>query len=101
MRRVDGHKPTQFFREEIAGRAGIDMQIGPAAFDERKRVADVGFLKPPIPFGNPSPGDPLEVRALTSWGNADGRALNRPIMRDPGDGRNARWHQLHLKKADR
>lgn len=75
MRRVDGRRPTQFFREEIAARAGIDMQIGLSALSDRARVADCGFLKPPMPFGDPRPEDPVEIRAITSWGAADATAL--------------------------
>ncbi len=73
MRRVDGRKPTQFFREEIAEPAGIDLQIGLAQYSERARVAGVGFLTPPT--GLPGPEDGLAGRVLTSWGKGDVSAL--------------------------
>ena len=47
MRRVDGRKPAQFFREEIAWKAGIDLQIGLSSPDEMQRLAPTGFLDPP------------------------------------------------------
>ncbi len=39
MRRVDGRKPSQFFREEIAERAGVDLQIGLRARADEARLA--------------------------------------------------------------
>lgn len=72
MRRVDGRKPAQFFREEIAQKAGIDMQIGLGSFDARTRVADVGFLKPPFQF---NPDDGPSARAMCSWGGGEPTAL--------------------------
>ena len=46
IRRVDGRKPAQFFREEIAETIGADFQIGLSAQSELARVAT-----PRNPFG--------------------------------------------------
>jgi CubicO group peptidase (beta-lactamase class C family) len=55
MRRVDGRRPAQFFREEIAGPAGIDLQIGLRSKDQIARLAPAGVLAPtpPAPYDDP------------------------------------------------
>lgn len=39
IRRVDGRRPAQFVREEIAQRAGVDFQIGLADLSDLQRMA--------------------------------------------------------------
>ena len=89
IRRVDGRKPAQFFREEFAGPAGIDLQIGLGSQAERARTAQVWSLHPvaPVPFGNPvldriygnpPPGD------TDSW---DFQRLEHPGGNGYGNGR--------------
>ncbi|MBV9043484.1 MAG: beta-lactamase family protein [Alphaproteobacteria bacterium] len=47
MRRVDGRKPSQFFREEIADRAHIDFQLPLRSESDLKRSAEIVFTQAP------------------------------------------------------
>lgn len=59
MRRVDGRKPSQFFREEIAQKAGIDFQMCLRAQDDCRRLARDDFAVPPVDV---EAADPLVAR---------------------------------------
>lgn len=71
IRRIDGRKPGQFFREEIANPAGVDFQIGLTSRADVDRLAKLHFGTPPPPLADESvaaranasiaPGD------MTSW----------------------------------
>jgi CubicO group peptidase (beta-lactamase class C family) len=61
MRRVDGRTPAQFWREEIATPAHIDLQIGLRSKSELPRVAEVVWATPPA---FPVIQDPAMVRAF-------------------------------------
>ena len=50
VRRVDGRRMAQFFREEIAQKLDADFQIGLFSKDDIPRVAAHQFLKPPAPL---------------------------------------------------
>ena len=63
VRRVDGRRPAQFFREEIAEPAGIDMQIGLRDEAERQRTAQAWSLVPAAPLRS---GNPVAERAYQS-----------------------------------
>ncbi len=72
MRRVDGRRPAQFIREEIAEKAGIDVQIGLQSKSELARVAQLSW--PPFP----PPDDPhvlnpegMRINASAGWGNGN------------------------------
>jgi CubicO group peptidase (beta-lactamase class C family) len=68
MRRVDGRRPSQFFREEVAEKAGIDLQMGLRARDDIARCAEFGYLEPP---GSLLMADELYRRANESIGSGD------------------------------
>jgi CubicO group peptidase (beta-lactamase class C family) len=68
MRRTDGRGPAQFFREEIAKKAGVDFHIGLRSRDDWRRVAQVGYLKPPQ-WG--ADVDPVSMRVMSSVGDGD------------------------------
>lgn len=63
MRRVDGRKPAQFFREEIAAKADIDFQMGLRAESELERMAEI--VMDPAPAGEHL--DPLVRRLVGSF----------------------------------
>ena len=76
IRRTDGRRPAQFFREEIAEPAGADVQFGLASNSELSRLAELRF--PDIPAegftGIYAPGGPYAKIAdsvapgnWTSW----------------------------------
>jgi CubicO group peptidase (beta-lactamase class C family) len=48
MRRVDGRKPAQFFREEIAEKADIDFQMGLVSQHDCARLAAEDWLWPSL-----------------------------------------------------
>lgn len=73
MRRVDGRRPSRFFREEIAQRAGIDFQISLSSRDDCQRVAEMGYLVPPPE----TLFDPLTARIMASVGTGDWRTWER------------------------
>jgi CubicO group peptidase (beta-lactamase class C family) len=50
MRRVDGRLPSQFFREEIAEPAGIDLAFGMRSEAEAARTAEIDYMHPPGTF---------------------------------------------------
>jgi CubicO group peptidase (beta-lactamase class C family) len=95
IRRVDGRRPAQFFREEIAEPAGVDLQIGLRAPDELERVAPVCYLKPPalrtgegdpllrrlfmsvVPPADPAAWEQRHYEGPSGNGYANGRALAR------------------------
>ena len=60
IRRVDGRKPGQFFREEIAAKIGADFQLGLSSMSEVSRLAVVT----PLPTGAPLPEGSLLARLL-------------------------------------
>ena len=68
VRRVDGRGPAAFFREEVAERAGIDLQIGLRSQAERSRVARRCYIPPPPPLHFDAP---LAERIWASVGVAD------------------------------
>jgi CubicO group peptidase (beta-lactamase class C family) len=70
MRRVDGRRPAQFFREELAQPAGIDLQLSLRSPIELARVADQVVLTPPGALLDIE--DPLANRAWNSVAIADG-----------------------------
>lgn len=63
LHRVDGRKPSQFFRDEIAGPLGCDFQIALADQAEMTRVAEI---LPPPPPAAPPPAGTLAARILGS-----------------------------------
>jgi CubicO group peptidase (beta-lactamase class C family) len=76
MRRVDGRRPAQFVREEIAERAGIDIQIGLQSKSELARVAEIKW--PPLPLASdPPPFNPEGIRIYASSGWGDRRTWER------------------------
>jgi CubicO group peptidase (beta-lactamase class C family) len=62
MHRVDGRTPAQFWREEIATPARIDVQMGLRLQSELPRVAEVVWATPPA-GGFPLIEDPATARA--------------------------------------
>jgi len=64
IRRVDGRGPARFFREEVAGPAGIDFQMGLTSRDDLARLATQGYLHPP--GQSPLEPDPLYARVEQS-----------------------------------
>jgi CubicO group peptidase (beta-lactamase class C family) len=66
MRRVDGRRPAQYFREEFANKADIDFQLSLPASTERDRVADLFLLTPPGAIA-----DPIARRVYNSAGEGD------------------------------
>src|SRR5665213_2654467 len=68
IRRVSGRGPSQFFREEIADKAGIDLQLGLRSQAERARLAQNGYLNPP---GGMMTRHPLARRVTESVGQGD------------------------------
>jgi len=68
IRRVSGRKPSQFFREEIADKTGIDLQLGLLSLAERARLAQIGYLKPP---GGMMTRNPLARRVTESVRQGD------------------------------
>jgi CubicO group peptidase (beta-lactamase class C family) len=49
IRRVDGRRPSQFWRESFAEPAGIDFQAPLCSEAERARMARIGYLTAPPP----------------------------------------------------
>lgn len=81
MRRVDGRKPAQIFRDEIAEPAGVDFQIGLASPAELARVA------PPTRDRDLIVGMPQEMRKFFySVDMADVSSWDRMSLPDPGGG---------------
>jgi CubicO group peptidase (beta-lactamase class C family) len=78
---VDGRRPAQFFREEIAEKAGIDLQIGLRSEAELARTAQVWALAPPAPahFDNP-----VAERAYASQGDSDVNSWDARRLEQPG-----------------
>ena len=68
MRRVDGRTPGQFFQDEIAGPADIDLQIGIREKLTLARCADA-VRQPP---DGPPPFDAMGMRVIMSVPMADG-----------------------------
>ncbi|MBV9043485.1 MAG: beta-lactamase family protein [Alphaproteobacteria bacterium] len=64
VRRVDGRKPSQFFRDEIATPLGIDFQIALIDRADMARLAKINPPLPPPPDAVPLP--PLAARILAS-----------------------------------
>ena len=64
IRRVDGRRPAQFFREEIADKAGVDFQIGLRSRADLTRLATIT----PLPMGAPPPAGSLLERLLLANG---------------------------------
>eukprot|EP01035_Chromulina_nebulosa_P050149 gene50149-68144_t len=61
MRRVDGRRPAQFFREEVSKRAGADFHV---AITTREQYARLAELNLPVP--GPLPEDPLLAYIVAS-----------------------------------
>jgi CubicO group peptidase (beta-lactamase class C family) len=76
MRRVDGRTPGQFFQDEIAGPAAIDLQIGVRERETLARVAETGMLAPPA-----------------SWPTLEPLAMRIAMCVPMGDW--TRWEALH------
>jgi len=82
MRRVDGRLPSQFFREELAEKAGIDLQIRLLSPDELERLSPLGFLsQPPAP-----PDDPMLRRIVGSVVPGEFSEWQRRSIESPGGG---------------
>ena len=93
IRRADGRGHAQFFREEIAEKAGIDFQLGLASRAEEGRVAEleVPEVAEALPFHDPiaqrmwdsvSPADETSWDYRSSWSPAsNGYAGGRGIAR--------------------
>jgi len=64
IRRVDGRRPARFFREEVAGPAGVDFQIGLATTAELARLAEIT----PLPAGPAPPAGSLLERLMLANG---------------------------------
>lgn len=73
MRRVDGRGPSQFFREEIADKAGIDFQIGLRSRDDLARLAPMDSL---VARPRRAPGSDTNAVAA--------RVERSIVMADPG-----------------
>jgi CubicO group peptidase (beta-lactamase class C family) len=65
IRRVDGRLPAQFFREEVAGPAGLDFHYGQAEVPEPSRIAELS--RPPGPPPAPEGALPLLARLMGSY----------------------------------
>jgi CubicO group peptidase (beta-lactamase class C family) len=74
IRRVDGRLPSQFFREEVAEKAGMDLQMGLRSHGDVSRCAEVGYLTPP---GTAFTADELYRRAAESVGVGEWRTWER------------------------
>jgi CubicO group peptidase (beta-lactamase class C family) len=82
VRRIDGRRPAQFFREEVAQPAGIDFQIGLVSKAERARVAEPCFLgQPPLTWD-----DPLAARAASTIGPGDTQSWDHQRSERPSGG---------------
>jgi CubicO group peptidase (beta-lactamase class C family) len=91
IRRVDGRRPAQFFREEIAEKIGADFQIGLSSKSDLSRVAELKWAANPAPFPPGSladrsansvlpPADPLSWEARSAEGfSGNGYANGRSI----------------------
>jgi CubicO group peptidase (beta-lactamase class C family) len=83
MRRVDGRLPSQFFREELAEKAGIDLQLRLLSPDELERVSPLGFLaQPPAPPHD----DPMLRRIVGSVIPSDATEWQRRSIENAGGG---------------
>lgn len=67
MRRVDGRRPAQFFREEIAQKIGADFRIDLHLAAELSRYAEMNSLKPP---GTLISASPLYEKVFGTLGDA-------------------------------
>jgi CubicO group peptidase (beta-lactamase class C family) len=88
IRRVDGRKPAQFFREEIASKVGADFQIGLSSKSDVSRVAELRFPADPLPL----PKGSLTEKVFTSVGPGDWTSWERlsadiPAASGIGNGR--------------
>ena len=61
MRRVDGRRPAQFFREEVAARAGADFHVAITTREQYARLAELNLPD----LGSP-PEDPLLAYIVAS-----------------------------------
>jgi CubicO group peptidase (beta-lactamase class C family) len=93
MRRVDGRLPAQFFREEIAEKAGIDFQMHLRDPADLERVSPHRTAAPPRPFppskmmaqrllggilpSNPTRWERLSYDLPAGSGCSNGRAIAR------------------------
>ncbi len=84
MRRVDGRRPAQFFREEVASRAGADFHV---AITTREQYARLAELNLPVP--GPLPEDPLLAYIVASAPvrPADGSFESERVEAPSGSGR--------------
>ncbi len=74
IRRVDGRGCSQFFREEIAQKAGADFHIGLASRADLPRVAELMF---PLPQSDAPGPDPFQLRVMASVGPGDWSSWER------------------------
>ena len=86
IRRVDGRKPAQFVREEIAQKAGVDFQIGLTDLSDLQRMAI-----PQIPEGafdlEGLPGKLYDSIDLTDLGSVESLAAEMPSSNGYTNGR--------------
>lgn len=61
MRRVDGRRPAQFFREEVASRAGADFHVAITTLEQYARLAELN-----LPVPGPPPEDPMMAYIVAS-----------------------------------
>ena len=116
LRRVDGRKPAQFFREEIAGPLDCDFHM---ALTDPAEMARLAELRPPLPGDLPPAGSLLSKLVTSvsqgdrgSWlarssdvpagnGVANGRAIARltSIMAMQGTLNGRTWLSADLARA--
>jgi CubicO group peptidase (beta-lactamase class C family) len=71
IRRVDGRPPAQFFREEVAGPAGLDFHFGDAGVQDPSRITELGHA-PIGPAAAPPGAAPILARLLGSFIGVEG-----------------------------
>jgi len=90
MRRVDGRRPAQFFREEIAQKIGADFRIDMHLAAELRRWGEMNSLKPP---GTLISASPLYARVFGTvgpqppWRNWADRTYESPAASGNGNAR--------------
>ena len=92
MRRVDGRLPSQFFREEVAEKAGIDLQMGLRDRADVGRLAEIGYLKAARRVAHGRRAVPARERERRGRKEPGRLAhMGAPQCRDPGRQRLRKW----------
>ena len=91
IRRVDGRRPAQFFREEIAAKVGADFQIGLTSKSDLSRLAGIRWPANllPVPEGSLTQRvfNSLGPATPTMFSSCEHRSADMPAGNGYGNGR--------------